>query len=126
MAIAALAVVAFDALPAGAVLRTGPNPAHGLARGASTQLVLSATGPGQSVNGYIANPNSGFDPTHGYPTAIPPPNFSAKDEGFAGVIYGTPVGGGARWTSTASTSTLTPTSATATPWVPGTRRTSRT
>ena len=96
VAIAALAVVAFDALPAGAVLRTGPNPAHGLARGASTQLVLSATGPGESVNGFIANPNSGFDPTHGYPTTIPPPNFSAKDEGFAGVIYGTPVGGGAQ------------------------------
>ena len=70
-------------------------PAHGLARGANTQLVLSSTGPGESVSGYIANPGSAFDPTEGYPTEIPPPDFSSKDESFAGVIYGTPVGGGA-------------------------------
>ena len=66
-----------------------------LARGANTQLVLSGTGPGESVSGYIANSGSAFDPPNGYPTEIPPPNFSPKDESFAGVIYGTPVGGGA-------------------------------
>ena len=55
---------------------------------------MSGTGPGQAVTGYIANPGSAFDPTAGYPTVIPPPNFSPKDESFAGVIYGTPVGGG--------------------------------
>ncbi len=95
VAVTTLALIGFAAVPAGAVLRTGPNPAHGLARGANTQIVLSNTGPGESLSGYIANPGSGFDPAEGYPTEIPPPNFSSKDESFAGVIYGTPVGGGA-------------------------------
>jgi hypothetical protein len=86
--VAALAAVAFDALPASAVFRPGGNPNPPLQRGANTQLTLTATGPGQSINGYIANPGSTFDPTKGYPPAadVPPPDFSTKDEGFAGVI----------------------------------------
>jgi uncharacterized repeat protein (TIGR01451 family)/TQXA domain-containing protein len=51
---------------------------------------LSGLGPGQAVTGAIANDSSSFDPTSTpYPDAIPP-NFSFRDEGFAGVIYGQP------------------------------------
>jgi TQXA domain-containing protein len=95
-AIATLALVAFDAVPASAVFRAGSNPNPPLQRGASSQLTLSGTGPGQPIDGYIANLDSTFDPTApgvDYPTSIPP-DFSTQDEGFAGVIYGEPVGGG--------------------------------
>ncbi len=102
VAITILTLVAFDAVPAAAVFRSArPAPASKLtsrlARGGSTQLTLTGTGPGQGVDGYIANPDSTFDPTAPgtqYPTSIPP-DFSSQNEGFAGVIYGTPVGGGA-------------------------------
>jgi Domain of unknown function (DUF5979)/Thioester domain len=52
--------------------------------------------PGQSVNGFIADPSNPFDPVaDGYPADNPTTGWSAKDEGFAGVIHGTPTGGGA-------------------------------
>ena len=56
---------------------------------------MSGTGPGQGVAGSIANPGSTFDPvTTSYP-ATPPAGFTPKDEGFAGIIYAHPPGGGA-------------------------------
>ena len=59
-------------------------------------MTMTGTGPGQAVRGYIANPSSDFDPVRdAYPTVTPPPDFSAKNEGFAGIIHGTPTGGGA-------------------------------
>ncbi len=52
--------------------------------------------PGQGVTGFIANANNPFDPVvDGYPASNPTTGFSPKDEGFAGVIHGTPPGGGA-------------------------------
>ena len=52
--------------------------------------------PGQGVTGFIANADSPFDPVvDGYPASNPTTGFSPKDEGFAGVIHGTPPGGGA-------------------------------
>ena len=52
--------------------------------------------PGQSVTGFIADPGSSFNPVvDGYPTSNPSTDFTAKDEGFAGVIHGAPPGGGA-------------------------------
>jgi len=52
--------------------------------------------PGQGVTGFIANANNPFDPVaDGYPASNPTTGFSSKDEGFAGVIHGTPTGGGA-------------------------------
>ena len=60
---------------------------------------MSGTGAGQGVTGFIANPSNPFDPTTGYPSGNPPTGpgsgWSSKDEGFAGIIYGSPVGGGA-------------------------------
>ncbi|MBV9192973.1 MAG: thioester domain-containing protein [Solirubrobacterales bacterium] len=56
---------------------------------------MSGTGYGQPVQGFIANFGNPFDPvTDGYPTTNPTEGFTPKDEGFAGIIYGTPVGGG--------------------------------
>ena len=94
VAITTLALVVVGALPSGAVLRPG-LPAPTAPRAGNTQLILSATGPGQSVSGFIANPNSSFDPVSaGYPRTNPGSDFTPKDEDFAGVIFGTPVGGG--------------------------------
>ena len=93
VAITALVLVAFDAAPATASFKSGTAP--GLGRGASTQLTLSGTGHGQSVRGFIPNPGNPFSPTSGYPTHNPILGWTEKNEGFAGVIYGTPVGGGA-------------------------------
>ncbi len=54
---------------------------------------MSGTGPGQGVTGFIANPDNPFDPINGYPTSNPTTGFTPKDEGFAGVIYGSPTDG---------------------------------
>jgi len=75
--------------PAMAVFVPGPTP--GL-RGAptDTELVMSGTGPGQGVNGFIADPGNPFDPLTGYPPSNPASGFTPKSEGFAGVILGVP------------------------------------
>jgi hypothetical protein len=94
----ALAALLLAAPPAGAVMRGHPPARLGARSGTNTQLVLTATGPGQLVTGYIANASSGFDPsTDPYPSS-PPPDFSPKDEGFAGVIFAEPPGGGTEQT----------------------------
>ena len=57
---------------------------------------MSGTGAGQAVTGFIANSNNPFDPVkNGYPTSNPTAGFTPKDEGFAGIIFGRPTGGGA-------------------------------
>ncbi|MBV9423865.1 MAG: thioester domain-containing protein [Solirubrobacterales bacterium] len=57
---------------------------------------MSGVGHGRGVTGFIANPGSDFDPVaDGYPASNPTSEFTPKDEGFAGIIHGTPVGGGA-------------------------------
>ena len=59
-------------------------------------MVMSGTGPGQGVTGFIANPSNPFDPVlDGYPASNPTSGFTPKDEGFAGIIHGHPAGGGA-------------------------------
>lgn len=71
-------------MPIGAVPRQGAN----------TDLVMSGTGPGQSVSGAIAPVgDTTFNPLNGYPSA-PPAGFETLNEGFAGVIHGTTVPGG--------------------------------
>ena len=50
----ALAVIVAEALPAGAD-PTSPQPAGS---GTNTQMIMSGTGPGQSVTGFIANPTN--------------------------------------------------------------------
>ncbi|MFL5859469.1 MAG: thioester domain-containing protein [Solirubrobacteraceae bacterium] len=50
--------------------------------------------PGQRVTGYIANSDNPFNPvTGGYPSD-PTDGWTPKNEDFAGVIHGDPVGGG--------------------------------
>ncbi len=93
----AFAVGAFllQVAPASAVFRPGPPPSRATVRG-NTEMQMSGTGPGQGVTGYIADPGNPFDPVaDGYPSSNSTSGFTAKDEGFAGVIYGTPTGGGA-------------------------------
>ena len=56
---------------------------------------MSGTGPGQAVQGFIANPGSSFDPVaDGYPAGNPTTGFTPLNEGFAGIIHGDLVGGG--------------------------------
>ncbi|HUA45198.1 MAG TPA: DUF5979 domain-containing protein [Solirubrobacteraceae bacterium] len=59
-------------------------------------MVLTGLGPGQSVSGFIADADNPFDPVaEGYPAGNPTSGFTPLNEGFAGVIHGTPTGGGA-------------------------------
>jgi TQXA domain-containing protein len=87
-------VVALQFSPADAVWRPTPPGSPAPTSSPTTQLTLSATGAGQAVSGFITN-NPPIDPTTPYPnTATTPPGFSPQSEGFAGIIIGTPVGGG--------------------------------
>ena len=57
-------------------------------------MMMSGTGSGQGVTGFIADAGNSFDPvTEGYPTSNPTTGFSPKNEGFAGIIYGTATDG---------------------------------
>jgi Domain of unknown function (DUF5979)/Thioester domain len=91
------AVVLMDVAPAGAVFR-GPAPKRPprLQSNTNTELTLTSTGYGTSVQGFIADPTNPFDPTTGYPESDPVPGsgWTAKDESFAGVIHAQPTGGG--------------------------------
>lgn len=93
-----LAALLLDVAPAGAVVVVGKKVPRRLRD--TTQLTLSSTGYGTSINGFIADSTNPFDPTVGqYPTSDPSTaagsGWSVKGEGFAGVIHGTPTGGGA-------------------------------
>ncbi len=80
---------------AGAVPRHGPPPTRARVRG-NTEMTVTDWSPGQGVTGFIADADNPFDPVmNGYPAGNPTTGFSPKDEGFAGVIHGTPPGGGA-------------------------------
>jgi Domain of unknown function (DUF5979)/Thioester domain len=63
--------------------------------GSNTQMTLTSTGAGHSVDGFIANADNPFDSaTQPYPTTNPVSGFTPKNESFAGIINGTPTGGG--------------------------------
>ncbi len=88
-----LGVLLLEAASAGAVFRPGAPPGLPQAR-AETELVMSGTGNGQGVRGFIANTGTNFDPVHTpYPTATPD-GFRPLDEGFAGIIFAHPPEGG--------------------------------
>jgi LPXTG-motif cell wall-anchored protein len=85
-----MVVVAF-AVPAWAVPQPGPPP--GTTRsGTNTEMVMSGTGPGGSVDGSLGPVGSVSDPSAPYPAA-PPAGFASHPEGFAGVIFGSPTDG---------------------------------
>jgi len=72
-----------------------PPPAPAL-QGSNTEMTFTALGPGQGVGGFVADTTNPFDPVSaGYPTTNPGAGFTPQNEGFAGVIIGTPTGGGA-------------------------------
>ena len=82
-----------QAASAGAVWR-GRAPVHPTL-GAGTELVMSGTGHGQAVRGFIADTTNPFDPVQdGYPASNPSTGFHPLDEGFAGIIRGQPTDGG--------------------------------
>jgi hypothetical protein len=89
VAITMLIATLLPAVPAWAVLVPGQAPG---VKDPVTQLTLTAEGPGQSVNGFLADTGNPFDPTTGYPPATTSPpagSWAPKDEGFAGVIVAT-------------------------------------
>ena len=93
--VVALGSLLLQVAPAGAVVRHGRPPTRAKVRG-NTEMTVTDWYPGQGVSGFIANPNNPFDPVaDGYPPTNPTDGFTPKDEGFAGVIHGTPPGGGA-------------------------------
>ena len=97
--VAVLLVLAFGALllqvsSAGAVFRPGPPPGAPPQVRGNTELVMSGTGNGQGVAGFIAETGTNFDPVlTSYPTS-PPAGFRPLDEGFAGIIFAHPPEGG--------------------------------
>ena len=95
----ALGVLLLQAASAGAVFRPGPPPGAPPAIRSNTDLVMSGTGNGQSVSGFIATATNTFDPVKdGYPSSNPstggtPPLWNTLNEGFAGIIRGQPTDG---------------------------------
>ncbi len=89
---AVMAVTLFTCSSASAV--PVPVPAIGARLGSNTEMTFTNTGPGQGVTGFIADAANSFDPVSGYPANNPGAGFTPKDEGFAGIIVGTPTGGG--------------------------------
>ncbi|HYB26198.1 MAG TPA: thioester domain-containing protein [Solirubrobacteraceae bacterium] len=90
----ALGSLLLQIAPAQAVVRPGPPASHSAVRG-NTEMTVTGWSPGQGVTGFIGN--AAFDPVaEGYPSSNPTtdPRFTPKNEGFAGVIHGTPTGGG--------------------------------
>ncbi|MGX7678741.1 DUF5979 domain-containing protein [Jatrophihabitans sp. DSM 45814] len=91
--VAAATLVALAAPPAGAVAVPTP-PGASPRPAAPTQMTMSGTGNGQGVVGFIANATNPFDPvTEGYPPSNPTTGFTPKNEGFAGIIFGTATDG---------------------------------
>jgi hypothetical protein len=92
----ALAALLVSVAPAGAVFSgRSPTPPPKVRSTTNTQLILTSTGYGQGVSGFIADPDNPFDPVaEGYPTSDPTTGFTPRDEGFAGVIHAQPPGGG--------------------------------
>ena len=82
------------AAPAGAVFRSPPPPEH---RASDSELVMTGTGPGQAVAGFIADPTFFFDPVADpYPPSNPTTGFTPLNEPFGGIIHAEPPGGGAQ------------------------------
>ena len=93
----AVGVLLLQAADGGAVFRPGPPPGAPPQVRGNTELVMSGTGPGRGVPGFIANSGTTFDPVGTpYPTTTTPPaGFRPLDEGFAGIIHARPPEGGA-------------------------------
>src|SRR6478736_2800272 len=86
--IAAAAIAVLGAPPARA-MPVPTLPGASPSAGSPTQMVMSGTGSGQGVTGFIADSGNSFDPvTEGYPAGNPTTGFSPKNEGFAGIILG--------------------------------------
>jgi hypothetical protein len=99
VAITTLMATLLPAAPAWAVFTPGQPET---VKAAPTQLTLSNTGPGLSVDGFLADQSVPFQPQSNYPPASPSPppappglDWTPQGESFAGVILGTPAGGGA-------------------------------
>jgi Domain of unknown function (DUF5979)/Thioester domain len=82
--------------PAASGRLIGSKPPGVTARsGSNTQMTLTSTGAGHSVDGFIANSDNPYDSaTQPYPTTNPIVGFTPQNESFAGIINGTPTGGG--------------------------------
>jgi Thioester domain len=86
-----LGVLMVQAASAGAAVLPKPAGAPREGVGTNTDLVMSGTGPGQGVTGFIANADDPFDPVaEGYPASNPTTGFTPLSEGFAGIIHAHP------------------------------------
>ena len=101
-AAAAVLLVAYAATPAGAVW--DPGLAGPKADRSQHRSELTSTGPARvSRGGSIRGP--AVRPKRPYPsTGTARAGFVSNDEGFAGIIHATPIGGGTDCRCTASTS----------------------
>src|SRR5262249_38475002 len=91
---AMIAVLGLGASAGWALFTPGPPPPGGPRGGVSSEMIMTGTGNGGAVDGWIGPTGSVSDPSVAYPSA-PPPGFTPHPEGFAGIIFGTPTGGGA-------------------------------
>ena len=90
----AAAAIAVLAAPTAWAVPVPTLPGASPSAGSPTQMVMSGTGSGQGVTGFIADAGNSFDPvTEGYPAGNPTTGFSPKNEGFAGIIFGTATDG---------------------------------
>ena len=89
----ALVTLLLHVAAAGAVWTPGPPPGPPAQARAGTELVMSGTGAGHGVAGFIAHVGSTFDPVKTpYPTSNPTSGFDPLNESFAGIIYAHPPG----------------------------------
>ena len=81
---------------AGAAFDSKPAKPLTVAAPAIPEMTEAGLGPGQSLQGFIAEASNPFDPIlGGYPASNPTTGFTPKNVGFAGIIHGMPAGGGA-------------------------------
>jgi Domain of unknown function (DUF5979)/Thioester domain len=91
-AVAIIAVLVLGASAGWALFTPGPPPPGGPRGGTSSEMIMSGTGNGGGVDGFIGPPGSVSDPSVPYPSA-PPAGFTPHPEGFAGIIHGTTTDG---------------------------------
>ena len=92
----ALGAFLLQAAPAGAVFRPGPPPAAPPEVRSNTELVMSGTGPGQAVSGFIATTGNTFDPvTTPIPRATRPPASRPRTRASPASSIARPPDGGA-------------------------------
>jgi Domain of unknown function (DUF5979)/Thioester domain len=91
-AVVIVVVLVLGASAGWALFTPGPPPPGGPRGGTSSEMIMTGTGNGGPVDGFIGPPGSVSDPAVPYPSP-PPADFTSHPEGFAGIIHGTTTDG---------------------------------